>query len=438
MSERKQELPRVLLVSHNVLSRNTNNGRTMGSYFAGWEKDRIAQLFFQAEVPTDPLCENYFRYTDQDALKSLLQRNRKGRRLGAADIEPQRPDSADTGALAGVYNYGRKRSPLIYLGRDGVWRLSGWKNSGMREWISEFDPEVLFFVSGDYAFPYRIVSEIAKEFKVPYVVCCYDDYYLFNRNQGRFLGNFRQKQFMKTAEPALEKAARILTLNDSMAEAYRERFQRECTVLHMAAAVPEDEGPEIEEKSGIAFLGGLGLGREMQLVEIAGALAEIKDPAVPKVIDVYSGEQDPGTLSRLTACPGIRFHGAVAGDQVAEIIRRSRAVIHTESFDPVMRGRVRYSLSTKIPESLGSGTCLLAYGPAEAASMEYLRRNEAAFTATSREELRPALEGILTDGAEYRRIRENARALARKNHDSRAIRQTVREVLAAAAGGERK
>ena len=159
---------------------------------------------------------------------------------------------------------------------------------------------------------------------------------------------------------------------------------------------------------------------------------------IPEKLDVYSAETDPFFLKPLREHPGIRFHGAVPGDRVPEIIRKSRAVIHTESFDPEMRERVRYSLSTKIADSLASGTCLLAYGPVEVASMDYLIRNEAAFAAASPEELRRILPRLFTDDAEYRRIAGNAAALARKNHRPETTRETVRKALAEAADHQRK
>ena len=84
----------------------------------------------------------------------------------------------------------------------------------------------------------------------------------------------------------------------------------------------------------------------------------------------------------------------------------------------------------------GSGTCLLAYGPREAASMDYLIRNDAAFTATSAEELRGTLWRMCTDRDEYARIAGNARALARKNHDPERIREIVRQALSDAAEGK--
>ena len=433
--EMKGRFPRTLIVSHTVAGGSTSLGKTLGTYFSEQERESLAQVYFHSEVPGAPLCSTWFRFTDPDALKSIVQRRRRGTVFTEQDAEPERPDTADTGSLSGVYNYGRKRSPLIFMARDGLWRLSGWKHSGMLEWARAFRPEVIFFASGDYAFPYRVVQYLAEQLKIPYVVCCFDDFYLFNKDGESLLGRLRQRRYMRTVRKTMDGAARILTVNDAMAEAYGALFGRKCGVVYTAADIGAAEDTPVEQ-TGISYLGGLGLGRERQLTEIADALGSCGGADMPEAVDVWSGEMDPGILGRLQANERIRFHGSVPADRVASIIRKSRAVIHTESFDPVIRERVRYSLSTKIPDSIASGTCLLAYGPREAASIDYLIRNEAAFTATSAEKLQGTLRRLFTDRAEYERIAGNAWALAQKNHDPERIRETVRQTLSDAAEGK--
>ena len=100
MSAEQKKYPRVLIVSHTVLARNTSMGKTMDTYFSGWDRDAIAQLYIQSEIPTDPLCVNYFRFTDPDALKSILQRRRRGTVFTAQDAEPERPSVGQSAARA--------------------------------------------------------------------------------------------------------------------------------------------------------------------------------------------------------------------------------------------------------------------------------------------------------------------------------------------------
>ena len=422
---------RVLIISHNVFSKNTNMGKTLDAYFSGWDPDALAQVYFHSEIPTDDLCRKYYNFTDVDAVKSIVLRKHSGRILTEKDICSERKDSSNTGALTGVYNYGRNRSPFIYTLRDGIWKLSAWKSKALFHWIDEFDPDMVFLASGDYSFSYRIANEISDYCNKPLVVCCFDDYYLYNKNENVFLGNARQKRFMKTVTRTMDKVSCILTVNDMMSTAYTQLFHKNCPVIYTAAKeMPKQDG----QKNGISYIGGLGLKRYDQLIEIARVLDEIDDPRVPKHIDLYTGENKQSILDKIKAVKNIRFHGSVAGNEVAEIIVKNKAVIHTESFDPIVRQRVKYSLSTKIPDSIASGTCMLAYGPKEVASIDYLIRNDAAFVATDSDELKDTILRLFTNDTEYNRIAGNALKLAKKNHDNKQISDYFQNILLQAAG----
>ena len=414
MNKNQIQYPKVLIVSHNVLSNNTNMGRTLSTYFSGWDRNAIAQLFFHSEIPTNPICENYYQFTDIDAVKSIICRKHQGKKLSKDDIRTDLEDAVNTGSLTGIYNYGRKRSPMIYLARDTVWTLAAWRCQSLIDWIDRFNPDILFFASGDYEFAYQVTKSIAEERNIPLVVLCVDDYYLFNTNEKKIIGRYRYNRFMHTVRETMNYACCILTMNEMMAGEYKRLFGKECYVLYTAAKkVPLYTG----DKKGIAYIGGLGLNRDKQLIEIAKALNEINEDKIPRRIDLYTGEKDPVILSRIKAEEGIDYHGQISGDQVADTIQHSKAVIHTESFDPGIRKRVKYSLSTKIPDSIASGTCMFAYGPEEVASIDYLIRNNAAFVATSPDKIKTVLIRLFTDESEYKRIAENAYALACRNHD---------------------
>ena len=58
---------------------------------------------------------------------------------------------------------------------------------------------------------------------------------------------------------------------------------------------------------------------------------------------------------------------------------------------------VRFSVSTKIAESLMYGPCLIAYGPEGIASIDYLKENNAAYVISRPEDLEKGLEEILTN-----------------------------------------
>lgn len=423
---------KLLVVSHNVLSASSNMGKTLSGYFRGWNVDELAQFYIHSEVPMSGACENYFRITDKEALKSIVTR-KCGRIFGKEDIDSSRTTArTDSGLTAQIYQkIGRKRAPATYLARNMMWRFSAWKSRKLLKWVDEFAPDAVFFASGDYSFMYRIALEIAKYRKIPLYVNCTDDFYLSNTNKDSMLGRAAHWMYMRQVRRTMEYAKALFVICDKMAEDYSRLFGKKCHVLHTSASF---EGPLQEAKrGGIAYLGNLGLNRYQQLVRLGRALKEMDAENAPKAIDVYSAETNEEILREMTMENGIVFHGSVGSDEVRRIIGESMAVIHTEAFDEATKDRVRYSVSTKIADSLASGTCLLVYGPEDVASVEYVKQNGAAFVITEEDDLQKQLRRFFEDEEMRRRIVANAQELVRRNHGVENSRKLIERIVGSAA-----
>jgi hypothetical protein len=171
--------PKVLLVSHNVLSQTTNNGRTMSGFFKGWPVDKLAELYLNPEIPDSHICERYYRISDLDVLNSIVQFKRPGKRLTADDIKENITNNRTINEeQENLYNLGRKRKPYMYIMRNILWGLNTWKTKDLNAWIDEFNPEILVYVAGSFAYSYKIALYIAKSRKLPLVVYFSDDYYI--------------------------------------------------------------------------------------------------------------------------------------------------------------------------------------------------------------------------------------------------------------------
>lgn len=419
---------RVLIVSHNVFGKTNNMGKTLLSYFSGFRPEEIAQFYIHSEAPADDsVCWNYYRFTDKDALKSILPFRGYGTSFARGDI---RTDAAGSGSASGIaeaaYQFGKKRTAGIFAARNLLWKLSRWDTKAFWNWVDDFGPDVIFFASGDYSFAYDIALAAADHTGKPLVVLCVDDFYLYNRNENTALGRLAHRMFMKTVRRTMARASELYVISDSMKREYEKLFGKNCRVLHTPAE--EKEAPS-RMPGQISYIGNLGLKRYQQLVRMGRALKELADADCPRMIDVYSGERSPEILKTLTEENGIRFHGMISAEEVLEVMGRSMAVIHTEAFDADTVPIVRFSVSTKIAESLMYGPCLIAFGPAGIASMDYLKENDAAFVINDPDKLRDSLRQVLTDNALRQRIVENARGLARKNHNAEINSANVRAWL---------
>lgn len=418
---------KVLIISQPVLSQSNNMGKTLAGYFKAFSPKDISQLYLRQGVPTSvDTCENYYCFSDSDALKSILNHKVQGVSFTGKSLVCTN-NTKSTLENNDAYKLGSAHKAWMLFARDAVWRLSSWKNKKLLNWLDHTEADVVFFAPGDGAFIYRVADEIARYLHKPLVMVCMDDFFVNNRTQNEVLGKLRQKCFMKVVHKTVKNCDAIFTICDEMNDIYSNLFGKKCFTLHTAA---ENKDLHLNPTANhISYIGNLSCGRYKSLIQMGRALSETQDERLPQFIDVYSGTKEAQCLEPLKNAPGINFCGEISAKKVLEVMTDSLAVIHTESFEPEMMSLVRFSVSTKIAESLMYGPCLIAYGPEGIASIDYLKENNAAYIITCPEDLESGLTEILTNAALREQIIKNARALAARNHNADVNPKKVREWL---------
>ena len=418
---------KVLIISQPVLSQSNNMGKTLAGYFKAFSPKDISQLYLRQGVPTSvDTCENYYCFSDSDALKSILNHKVQGVSYTGKSLVCTN-NTKSTLENNDAYKLGSAHKAWMLFARDAVWKLSTWKNKKLLNWLDHTEADVVFFAPGDGAFIYRVADEIARYLHKPLVMVCMDDFFVNNRTQNEVLGKLRQKCFMKVVRKTVKNCDAIFTICDEMNDIYSNLFGKKCFTLHTAA---ENKDLHLNPTANhISYIGNLSCGRYQSLIEMGKALSEMQDERLPKFIDVYSGTKEVKCTEPLRNASGINFCGEIPAESVLEVMANSLAVIHTESFEPKMTNLVRFSVSTKIAESLMYGPCLIAYGPEGIASIDYLKENNAAWTITDTKDLKKGLKEILENSTLREQIVRNARKLAEKNHNAEVNPKKVREWL---------
>lgn len=363
--------PRVLLIAHNALSQTNNNGKTLSSFFSGWEKDCLAQLYITAEYPDTSICSRFYRITDQEILKAVLKR---GSRPGGVltDTEPTSSSAAAAPAKQGFLGKLIARRPQwLVTGRDICWGTGVWKTPELETWLDDFLPEAVFMQCSAPAI-YDIAFWICDRYKIPYFLEITDDYTSSKFSLDPFFWLYLTRMRRQMGK-AIRRAEKTLVIGEKMEKEYAKRFGGSYYIA-MNAVEAGDYEPAVPRSSiQIVFTGNLGLGR-WKTIEALGNVCN-SDPELSEriQIDIYSGTQlSPEERERLDR--GVmHFRGKVSAVEVADIQKKADVLLHVESFDPKDRYITRYSISTKISEYLARGRCLLAIGPGDVASIEYIR-----------------------------------------------------------------
>lgn len=441
-----QALPRVFVIGNNCLSQTNANGRTLSEFFFGYPKEKLAQFYIKKGTPNFDVCERFYFVSDREAVKAVL--NRKVGR----PIRPQDMDGADQSAAASAPAEAGKdtakklrKKVAAVMARNLVWNLGCWKNRQFWEWVRDFDPQCIVFQSGDSTFMVRLAYDLSVKLNIPLILYNSEDYYFKEENyfNDRALDNFLYKAFFirdyrRRFRKLMERAAHSVYICPSLKELYDEEFHRPSTVLMTATHVTCGEGNRTAddpaaEKKVFSYLGNLGLKRYESLVEIANALNRI-DPAYQ--LDVYGRASAEACVRAFAACPNIRYKGFVSYDEVVAIMKQSDLLFHAESFDPAIVDQLRYAFTTKIADSLASGTCFVFYAPPSIEGSKYLTANGCACVITDPADLENGLRRVLNHRDLREQYVQRALQVAAENHNSLKNCEKMRTILCESMAGK--
>lgn len=410
---KSESYPRVLVISHNVFSNTTNIGKTLTAFFNNWKSDNLAQLYLYSEYPNTKVCNKYFRVTDFEMLESIFKLKSPGTVLNINDTNTEiAPIIIDSNLKTNIYNYGKRKKPYMYLIRNLIWTTNKWNNEKFSKWLEDFNPEVIFYMAGDYSFSMKIALKICREKGLPLVVFLGDEYFYLDINKNSLIEKINRGIFKKSFIDMFSYLNTFIAASDNMQKKYSDEFNKKgYTIMTPVETIESFKVDKTNKNLKISYIGNLSLDRWRPLVEIGKSLKKLGYS-----LDIYSEETRIDILSQLNLDNGIKFKGAIPASIVKDVIKSSTIIVHVESSDELNSQKTKYSMSTKIAESLGSGVCLFAYGPDCASSIEYLIINDAACVVTKKEDLEAKIEEILKNENIREKYIKNALKLALEKH----------------------
>lgn len=417
---------KILLVTHNPICTDNNMGKTFLSLFSQFDRDTLCQLYVHPSVPDVAVCHSYFQITDKQVLKSGPF-GKPGRQVSAQQIALQ-AEKRKNGTLPPPAPW-KGADPWKCLLRDGMWRMSNWCSSKLKAWLDQEDPTAIFVAPGYSKFIYNIALRIAEDRKIPIVTYICDDYY-FLRKPGTLVGKWHLSALRKKTAQLMKKTCRLVTISRELGERYTQKFGVNTTVIMTGTENAATTKTTLQIKT-VGYFGNLSLGRHESLAQIGRVLDEINHACGKNVVlRIYSGETDPRRLSSFQNIPCVKFCGFVTGKTLEEAMAETDLLVHTESFGESDMDMVKYSISTKIADSLAGGIPILAYGPETVASMGHLIRNRCAVTATSPDKLKLALTDAICNPQNLAEVLVRAKQTAATYHDKEKNSLKLRKLFA--------
>jgi hypothetical protein len=422
--------PKILIVG-TVPYNKRSTSRAFESYFHGYEKSCLAQIFSNTKKPARGHCQTLFQITDQ---RMVLRRMKRKLDTGIVyqdqELEPEWEDNSlevGSAAFEKMYRVGSKKSPLIYLLRGLVWKKKYWCTEKLNRWMDEFRPDCVFLAFSDDFFIPQIALYAARRYNIPIVSCIGDDYYFNDRFSLSPLYHLYRRRYKKLVDRVFAHGGSAIYISDKIRDQYNSYFGLKGQTVYLTSDLQRREFAPLPATPTVAYFGNIGLGRYRSLYEIGVALGEICPGCC---LDIFSNQAEEEAMRLFDACPNIRFRGSISYKEVQEQIAERDVFIIVEGFRQEDINATRYSLSTKAADGLASGAHILVYGPEEAGVVSYMAGTDSAVVCTARENLADSIRRLLADPGAQKQRYDHAVRVSAQNHTLESSTAIFRGVVA--------
>jgi len=428
------ELPRLLFLTPAAFNRVSGGGITFGNLFRGWPKDRLATVHNDPVPTDDDVCEHYYVLSPAEIRKwGPLER------LAPAAL----PGSA--GAAIGSGPAGGGVRPLLRFGKQMVFGNMlpdiGRLSPALEAWVASFRPEVLYTILGSNAMM-ELALALRTRFRLPLVVHIMDDWFATSYRGGLVAPVARARMERLFGEIVREATVR-LGICEAMCDAYALRygapflaFQNAVDVRRWADNARKD--PVASDARELLYIGSiLPFAQLESLVDCCEAVIRLAGQGERVRLSIYSPAHDLARHgARLPVSPHVSVHETIRDDTALfACLQNADALLLPVNFDPDTVRYIRYSMPTKVPAYLASGTPILAYGPGSVAQVRYASDAGWARVVSERnpQALGAGIREVLGDNLLRARISRNALDCALRHHDIAEVRPRFQALLAQAA-----
>ncbi len=417
----KRYLPKVLVVDVNAW-REDAASNTLMEIFRSWDRERLALVYTSSELPNTSACDRFFQIGENQILRSVYKPGMKvGRKVENTPSKNDADAQAERDLRTKAHRSGRK---WMRLAREVVWKLGHWKTAALDQFVSEFEPDVLFIPIFAYAYMGRIEEHIIKMTGKPTVCYLADDNYSYDacRDVLDYVMRSWNRKYVRSLATGCKE---MFVIVDKEKEDTDNRFGTDSVILTKSIDFTGKCFREKEIKMPLKFVytGSLLIGRGETLSVVADAINKVNNDAgeMKAELYVYSQTAPANEVLNHINNGSAHFCGSVPHQKILGILQDADVVIFAEAMHGKEANIAKLSFSTKITDYLSTGKCILAIGKEDIAPIDYFRRNDAALIASCDEDILEQVCKILASPAIINQMGKAAFVCAVKNHEKGAV-----------------
>jgi hypothetical protein len=428
-------LPKVLIFGQ-PFNHSSGGGITLSNLFNGWEKDKIAVAatgHMLSDANSD-ICDTYyqlgekehkwifpFNHLQQSYSSGLVQINKSANNTG----NPSHKTGIRKKLVNGVFYPLLKYFGLVHT--TSTITLS----AEFRNWLIEFKPDILYIQVSEregILFAKRLHSFL----NIPMIVHNMDDWPSTICGKGLFK-NYWNRKIDKEFRELLNKASLLLSISDSMASEYKKRYGKKFITFHNPINLKfwkqyQRTNYELKNSPQILYAGRIGPGVDTSLKLIAKAIKIVNEKLNMEIKFVLQTQEK---LSWFQEYNCVKHTPFIPYSELPKKFAEADFLILPYDFSKESINFIKYSMPTKGPEYMISGTPIIIFAPESTAIVKYAQECKWAkvITNNSYNELAKSIMFLIENKSARETIALNAKKIGEKNHNSINVTNSFKEAI---------
>jgi hypothetical protein len=381
MNNESVKYKRVLIIAGNNLASNSSTDITLRSYFEHWPKDKL--MILTSEDTIQPFARTVIIYSKifnriRTLSHIILLKNIK--KIDNRNIVPGT-------IINDAENHMGIRQRIFAIGAAYVDMFYFKLSKGIIKAIDDYKPEIIYTLMSGIRLN-KITVKCSVRYNISIIPHFMDDW-ISTIYTGSVWLKIPRRLLLYSLDRLLEFTKVGLCISQKMCEEYEIKFNKKFLPL-MNVVNPEyfkydhkDIKNNLNELV-FTFFGGLHLNRWKTLMMVSEVLNSLSTNLEKNLkLEIYTSEDNIRKYSSEFKFSNVTFHKFIEHKAACLEMQKADFLLHVESFDESVIQFTRLSISTKIPEYLASWTPIIAIGPANIASIEYLNENDCAYIVSN-------------------------------------------------------
>ena len=415
---------KILIISQEVWRDDTNGGNVLSNIFDGMEAE-FAQIYCSPGTPSNGICKRYYQMTDIMVINNILRKLPIGKIVKYENFPEDIQESYYMDDRnKSFYNFFRKYNfESFRIIKEVLWKFSNWKNSDLKEFIEDFNPDIIFspcYGSHNMLAIDRYVAELTNRPVISYIS---DDHYSLQQFSLSPLYWLNRLILRNNLRKTFKYYDLTYTMTDEQLIECQNVFDCDMKILRKSVDLSKvPQRLQINRPIKLIYAGGIYLNRWKRLAAVAQAIEEINKDGLKMTLDIYTGnELSKKQKALLNDGENSIVHSAISQNELLKKYYESDIALHVEGLDIKNRLITRTSFSTKIVDCLTSGCATMAICWGKQAGYTYLKKENAAICIDNTADIKLKLLQIVKDPNILTEYRNRAFKCLERNHQKKHV-----------------